>query len=89
MLFRDDGPANAGEPLILAAAGKLTLLGNLNGVTMRRWTAEQAEAEVKAAIAAAAPGGGFILADNHGEIPFQVPDEVLHAIGAARAAGAA
>jgi len=66
-----------------AAAGKLTLLGNLNGVTMRRWTAEQGEAEVKAAIAAAAPGGGFILADNHGEIPFQVPDEVLHAIAAA------
>ena len=66
-----------------AAAGKLTLLGNLNGITMRRWTAERAEAEVKAAIAAAAPGGGFILADNHGEIPFQVPDEVLHAIAAA------
>ena len=66
-----------------AAAGKLALLGNLNGITMRRWTAEQAEAEVKAAIAAAAPGGGFILADNHGEIPFQVPDEVLHAIAAA------
>ena len=66
-----------------AAAGKLALLGNLNGVTMRRWTAEQAEAEVKAVIAAAAPGGGFILADNHGEIPFQVPDEVLHAIAAA------
>ena len=66
-----------------AAAGKLTLLGNLNGVTMRRWTAEQGEAEVKAAIAAAARGGGFILADNHGEIPFQVPDEVLHAIAAA------
>ena len=66
-----------------AAAGKLALLGNLNGITMRRWTADQAEAEVKAAIAAAAPGGGFILADNHGEIPFQVPDEVLHAIAAA------
>ena len=66
-----------------AAAGKLALLGNLNGITMRRWTAERVEAEVKAAIAAAAPGGGFILADNHGEIPFQVPDEVLHAIAAA------
>jgi uroporphyrinogen decarboxylase len=66
-----------------AAAGKLTLLGNLSSVTMRRWTAEQAQAEVKAAIAAAAPGGGFILSDNHGEIPFQVPDEVLHAIAEA------
>ncbi len=26
-------------------------------------------------------GGGFILADNHGEIPWQVPDEMLLAIG--------
>jgi uroporphyrinogen decarboxylase len=65
------------------AAGRLTLLGNLNGITMRRWTTEQAEAEVKAAIAAAAPGGGFILSDSHGEIPFQVPDEVLHAVAEA------
>jgi uroporphyrinogen decarboxylase len=63
-----------------AAAGRLSLLGNLNGITMRRWTVEQAESEVKAAIAAAAPGGGFILSDNHGEIPLHVPDEVLHAI---------
>jgi uroporphyrinogen decarboxylase len=63
------------------AQGKLTLLGNLNGVEMRRWTAEQAEAEVKCVIAKAARGGGFILSDNHGEIPWQVPDEVLLAIG--------
>lgn len=64
-----------------AAQGKLTLLGNLNGIEMRRWTAEQAEAEVKRAIAQAGRGGGFILSDNHGEIPWQVPDEVLLAIG--------
>jgi uroporphyrinogen decarboxylase len=64
-----------------AAQGKLTVLGNLNGIEMRRWTAEQAEAEVKRAIARAGRGGGFILADNHGEIPWQVPDEVLLAIG--------
>ncbi len=64
-----------------AARGKLTLLGNLNGVEMRRWTAEQAETEVKRAIAKAGRGGGFILADNHGEIPWQVPDDVLLAIG--------
>jgi len=66
-----------------AAGGRLSLLGNLNGVEMRRWTAQQAEAEVKKAIAAAGRGGGFLLADNHGEIPFQVPDEVLLAISAA------
>jgi uroporphyrinogen decarboxylase len=58
-------------------------LGNLNGIEMRRWTEQQAEEEVKKAIARGAPGGGFILADNHGEIPFQVPDEVLLAISEA------
>ncbi len=63
-----------------ACRGKLTVLGNLNGIEMRRWTPEQAEAAVRQAIAKAGPGGGFILADNHGEIPWQVPDEVLHAV---------
>ncbi len=63
-----------------AAAGRISLLGNLNGVEMRRWTPQQAELAVKRAIAQAGPGGGFILADNHGEIPFQVPDETLLAI---------
>lgn len=63
-----------------AASGRVSLLGNLNGIEMRRWTPAQAEAEVKHAIAAAGRGGGFILSDNHGEIPWQVPDEVLLAI---------
>lgn len=63
-----------------AVGDKLTLLGNLNGIEMRRWTAVQAEQEVKQAIAKAGRGGGFVLADNHGEIPWQVPDEVLFAI---------
>ncbi|MBN2002706.1 MAG: uroporphyrinogen decarboxylase family protein [Anaerolineae bacterium] len=65
------------------ARGKLTLLGNLNGIEMRRWTPQQAEQQVKDAIAKAGPGGGFILADHHGEIPWQVPDEVLFAIAEA------
>lgn len=63
-----------------AAGGRVTLLGNLNGVEMRRWTPAEAEFAVKRAIAAAGPGGGFVLADNHGEIPFQVPEETLLAI---------
>jgi uroporphyrinogen decarboxylase len=63
-----------------AANKRVSLLGNLNGIEMRRWTPAQAEAEVKRAIALAGPGGGFILSDNHGEIPWQVPDEVLLAI---------
>ncbi|KAF5036272.1 Uroporphyrinogen decarboxylase [anaerobic digester metagenome] len=64
-------------------AGRLTILGNLNAIEMCRWTPAQAEAEVKKAIAAAGPGGGFILSDNHGEIPWQVPENVLLAISAA------
>jgi uroporphyrinogen decarboxylase len=66
-----------------AAAGRVTLLGNLNGIEMRRWTPAQAEVAVKRAIAGAGRGGGFILSDNHGEIPCQVPEETLLAIRAA------
>jgi uroporphyrinogen decarboxylase len=66
-----------------AAQGRLTLIGNLNGVTMRRWTPQEAERAVKTAIAKAGRGGGFILSDNHGEIPWQVPETVLQAISAA------
>ncbi len=61
-------------------AGKLSMLGNLNGVEMRRWTTLEAEAKVKDLITKAAPGGGFILSDNHGEIPFQVPEDILMSI---------
>ncbi len=60
--------------------GKLTVLGNLNGIEMRRWTSDQAEEIVKNTLAGAGHGGGFILSDNHGEIPWQVPDNVLMAI---------
>lgn len=60
-----------------AAQGRATLLGNLNGIEMRKWTRQSAEAAVKEAVAKAASGGGFILSDNHGEVPFQVPEEVL------------
>ena len=66
-----------------ACAGRLTVLGNLNGIEMRRWTPAQAEAAVKEAIAKAAPGGGFVLSDNHGEIPWQVSDDTLMAIAEA------
>jgi uroporphyrinogen decarboxylase len=66
-----------------ASAGRLTLLGNLNGIEMARWSAAQAEQAVKRAIAKAGPGGGYIVSDTHGEIPFQVPDQVLTAIAEA------
>ncbi len=63
-----------------AFSHKLTVLGNLNGIAMRRWTTAQTQSIVREAIEFAAPGGGFILSDNHGEIPIQVPDEVLKTI---------
>lgn len=63
------------------AGGRVSLLGNLNGIGMRRWTPDEAQAEVRRAIHAAAAGGGFILSDNHGEIPLQVSPDVLLAIG--------
>jgi uroporphyrinogen decarboxylase len=66
-----------------ACKGKLTVLGNLNGIEMRRWTPEQAEQIVKDCIAKAGPGGGYILSDNHGEIPWQVSEEILLAISEA------
>ncbi len=66
-----------------ACRGKLTVLGNLNGIEMRSWTPHRAEAAVRRAIAQAGPGGGFILSDNHGEIPGQVPDDVLLAVAEA------
>ncbi|MBI9073672.1 MAG: uroporphyrinogen decarboxylase family protein [Melioribacteraceae bacterium] len=59
---------------------RLTVLGNLNGVEMCRWTKKEAETAVKNAIDKAASGGGFILADNHGEIPFQVSEEIIMTI---------
>jgi uroporphyrinogen decarboxylase len=66
-----------------ACRGKLTVLGNLNGIEMRRWSAAEADAAVRKAVARAGAGGGFILSDNHGEIPYQVPDDVLFAVAEA------
>ena len=77
------GPDEDLADLKRAAGGKVAMLGNLNGITMRHWTPAEAEAEVKRALAAGGPGGGFVLADGHGEIPFQVPDEVLFAVAEA------
>jgi uroporphyrinogen decarboxylase len=66
--------------LKIAANKKLTLLGNLNAIDMRNWSVKQTKQYVKEAIDKGAKGGGFILAENHGEIPWQVEDEILFAI---------
>lgn len=63
--------------------GKLSVLGNLNGIEMCRWTEAEAEMAIKNIIRKAARGGGLIISDNHGEIPFQVHEKTLLAIGKA------
>ncbi|PLX70451.1 MAG: methylcobamide--CoM methyltransferase MtbA [Denitrovibrio sp.] len=59
---------------------KITIIGNLNGLEMCNWDADTARMKVKESIKHAAKGGGFILSDVHGEIPYQVKDDVLEAI---------
>lgn len=66
-----------------ACGSRMAVIGNLNGVKMRRWSPQDAEDRVRNAISRGGPGGGLILADNHGEIPFQVPESVLDAISQA------
>ena len=59
---------------------QLTLLGNLNAIEMRHWSVAETKMKVKEAIEQAAKGGGFILAENHGEIPWDIKEETLLAI---------
>ena len=66
-----------------AAQNKISLLGNLNGIDMVNWSVEEAEKNVKEIIRVAGKNGGLIIADNHGEIPCQVSEEVLLAISEA------
>jgi uroporphyrinogen decarboxylase len=63
-----------------ACRGKISLIGNLNGIAMRTWSPEEIRQKVCDAIQQGAPGGGFILSDHHGEIPYQVTEETLMAI---------
>lgn len=62
------------------AKGKISLIGNLNGIEMCRWDTKTARQKVKEAIHTAGKGGGFILSDSHGEIPWDVSFEILDAI---------
>jgi uroporphyrinogen decarboxylase len=59
---------------------KISVVGNLNGIQMASWSKQEAKKEVKQAILDGGHGGGFILSDTHGEIPYQVSDETLQII---------
>jgi len=63
--------------------GRTALLGGLDGLAMAHWTPAEAEAAVRGALAAAGPGGGFILTEHHGEIPWTVPEATLQAVAEA------
>ena len=66
-----------------AAKNRICLLGNMNAIDMVKWKQERIEYEVKNIISKAGAGGGLILSDNHGEIPWQVPEDVLMGISEA------
>jgi len=76
MLTNDDDLARA-KALV---GDRLALIGNLNNVEMRRWTAEEMELHAQAALAQGAPGGGFILANQGPEIPLGTSDAAIHAM---------
>lgn len=59
---------------------RITIVGNLNNISMIEWTPETMENEVKKCIKDGGKGGGYIISDQHGEIPYQVSDEVIHAM---------
>jgi uroporphyrinogen decarboxylase len=63
-----------------AVGDKINIVGNLNNVEMPSWTPKKAEQIVHKCIADAAKGGGYILADQHGELPYYVEDTILRKI---------
>ena len=71
------GPLDNITELKKQCKNKLTILGNLNGIEMCRWNKTETENIVNNLLNIAAPGGGFILSDSHGEIPYQVDQKIL------------
>lgn len=59
---------------------RVSVVGNLNNVSMIEWTPETMENEVKQCIKQGGKGGGYIVSDQHGEIPYQLSDEVIHSM---------
>jgi uroporphyrinogen decarboxylase len=59
---------------------RATLLGNLNGIEMCNWTTNEVESNIKDVIRKAGVGGGFILCDSLGDIPYQLSEDILYEI---------
>lgn len=60
--------------------GTLTLIGNLNNLEMRHWSADQMTVYARKALDEAAGEGGFILSAQGPEIPLGVPEDVIQAM---------
>ena len=76
-------PASDGLAAIRRRLGPgVTLLGGLSGLALRGDGPAQVKAAVASAIAATG-GLGLVLTEHHGEIPFDVPEETLTAVGEA------
>lgn len=71
------------EQIKKASKNKICLLGNLNALDMINWDDTRIENEIKNIFEKAGEGGGLIIADNHGEIPFQTPENILFKISEA------
>lgn len=57
--------------------GKVSVLGNLNEIEMRRWDKKNVENNVKEIILKAGSGGGLIITNSQSEIPLQVSEEII------------
>ncbi len=62
------------------AGTDLTLVGNLNGIEMCRWSEKELEQKVKQVLEAGQSGGGFIFSESTGDLPYQVGDDLIFAL---------
>src|SRR6056297_1230503 len=71
------------EKIKNASKDRICLIGNLNGIEMVNWDNKEVEKNIKDLIYTTGKGGGLLISDNHGEIPWQVPEDVLFEISEA------
>lgn len=76
LIGRFDDPAE----LRTAAAGRITLVGPLDGVSMVHWSGDDAADEARAARQAYDAPWGWIASDAHGEIPWNVNPNTVDVI---------
>lgn len=60
-----------------ACRGRALLIGGLDSLPLASGGPDAAQAAVRHALRAAGPGGGFLLSESHGEVPWSTPDETL------------